>query len=271
MKSEPLPPDLALAIDAARPRLGRLRGPIVFLSSTSSTNDIAAALPEGAVVIADEQTAGRGRRGHDWFSPPASGLYISVVLCPASSPLEAPTGARSSSGKATMLLPLSVGVALAEAIEASERLRVDLKWPNDLMVGRRKLGGILAESQYGEDGRVVVGYGINIAPSAFPLALKDKATSLESELGRPIDRPRLIVETLSRIASRFEDLLDHRFDAILDAWRARAPGSRGASVSLSGPNGPLSGRTAGIDGDGALLVRTGDRVERVLAGEVTWL
>ena len=94
--------------------------------------------PEGLVVVADQQTAGRGRRGHTWFSPPGSGLYVSVVLAPAA--------ARVDPARATTLLTLAAGVALAEGIEQATGLRVDLKWPNDLQMTRRKLGGILAES-----------------------------------------------------------------------------------------------------------------------------
>jgi len=154
----PLPPELADAIERARPRLGRLGAPLLFFPTIGSTNDVAltrsaslssldgpgvraeeradaGARSEGLVVVADQQTAGRGRRGHTWFSPPGSGLYVSVVLAPAT--------ARVDPARATMLLTLAAGVALTEGIEAATGLRVDLKWPNDLQVSRRKLAGIL--------------------------------------------------------------------------------------------------------------------------------
>jgi BirA family biotin operon repressor/biotin-[acetyl-CoA-carboxylase] ligase len=105
---------------------------------------------------------------------------------------------------------------------------------------------------------------------ACPPELRDRATSLETELGRPVDRAQLFVETLAGLSRRYEDLLDGRFDAILDAWRGRAPASRGARVTWQTPSGPLTGVTAGIDERGALLVRIGDRVERIVAGELTW-
>ena len=260
----------AEAIARARPRLGRLATTVEHLASVGSTNDVAIqrsakALAErssieGFVVVADEQTAGRGRRGHTWFSPPGAGLYVSVVLAPAA--------ARVDPTRATTLTTLAAGVALAEGIEHATGLRVDVKWPNDLHVSRRKLAGILAESA-GET--VVVGYGINVATAALPPELRDRATSLESELGRPVDGAIVLVETLAALARRYEDLLAGRFDAILDAWRARARLAIGARVEWTSGSETLSGHTAGIDDGGALLVRVGDRVERIVSGELTWL
>ena len=217
----------------------------------------------GAVVVAGEQTAGRGRRGHTWFSPPGSGLYVSVVL--------APSRARVDPARATRLLTLAVGVALSEAIEASAGLRADLKWPNDLYVAGRKLAGILAEASGHPSDLVVVGYGVNIAATAYPPDLRDRATSLESELGRPIDGSVVFAETLAAVGCRYRDLLDGRFDAILDAWRSRAPGASGAQVSWIHAAKPRAGVTAGIDEDGALRVRCDGRIDRIVAGELTWL
>jgi BirA family biotin operon repressor/biotin-[acetyl-CoA-carboxylase] ligase len=167
----------------------------------------------------------------------------------------------------TRLLTLAVGVALAEAVESATGLRVDLKWPNDLYVGRRKLAGILAEAA---GDTVVVGYGVNVTATSFPPDLRDRATSLESELGRSCDRATLFAETLAALDARYADLLEGRFDAILDAWRRRAPAAHGARVTWTAPGGPASGVTAGIDDDGALLVRAGERIERIVAGELTW-
>jgi BirA family biotin operon repressor/biotin-[acetyl-CoA-carboxylase] ligase len=284
-----LPADLAAAIERARPRLGRLASTLVFFETVGSTNDEAAQRaariqsqatsperpapssqplaprPEGLVVVADEQTSGRGRRGHTWFSPPGSGLYVSVVLAPAA--------AIRDPAKATTLLTLAAGVALAEGIERAAGLRIDLKWPNDLQVSRRKLGGILAESTGAGDrsDTVVVGYGINVRSTALPPELRDRATSLESELGRAIDRYDLLAETLAALSRRYEDLLAGRFDAILDAWRRLAPAASGARVTWTMKGGEASGVTAGIDDFGALLVRIDDRIERIISGEVVWL
>lgn len=219
---------------------------------------------EGAVVIADAQTAGRGRRGRAWFSPPGAGLYVSVVLTPGRSP-------HDPERRAPRLVTLAAGLALAEAVEAAVGLAVDVKWPNDLYIGRRKLAGILAEAAgSGTSGPIVLGYGVNVGRMAYPPELRDRATSLESELGRAVDRALLLAESLAALARRYDDLLAARFDAILDAWRARAPASVGARVSWVSPTGPASGVTAGIDEDGALRVQVGGRIERIVAGEVTW-
>jgi len=106
---------------------------------------------------------------------------------------------------------------------------------------------------------------------AYPPEISDRSTSLESELGRAVDRYELLVETLASLSTRFEDLLAGRFDVILDDWRRRAPAARGARVAWMTTDGPQSGVTAGIDDDGALLVHVGERVERIVGGEVTWL
>jgi BirA family biotin operon repressor/biotin-[acetyl-CoA-carboxylase] ligase len=238
----------------------------LFFPTIGSTNDVAANLAaapgaEGTVVGAEAQTAGRGRRGRTWFSPPASGLYVSVVL--------APGRARTAPQRAQTLTTLAAGLALVEGVERITGFAADIKWPNDLVVGRRKLAGILAEGI--SDEVVVLGYGINVGAAAFPPELGDRATSLESELGRPVDRAALFAETLSALAARYDDLLTGRFDAILDGWRARAPRSRGARVSWETPSGQRTGITAGIDAEGALLVQVGERLERIVGGEVTWL
>jgi BirA family biotin operon repressor/biotin-[acetyl-CoA-carboxylase] ligase len=277
------------ALEQARGRLGRLASVVVFYPTIQSTNDAAASLaadpqatgrapvpvaagsqpvpfvhPEGAVIVADEQTAGRGRRGHGWFSPRGSGLYVSVVLTPGR--------AVSDPRRAIRLLTLAAGVALAEAIEEATGLTIDLKWPNDLYVGRKKLGGILAEAVTNAStmAPIVVGYGINVLAVAWPPELVDRATSLESELGRVVDRDRLFVETLAALGRRYDDLLAGKFDGILDAWRRHAPSACGARVKWIDASGEQSGMTEGIDGDGALLVETGERTHRIVGGELTW-
>ncbi len=258
-----LPPDFAEAIDDVRARLLPLGRRIVFFETIGSTNDAAARFAadddhEGAVFVADAQTSGRGRRGRTWFSPPGSGLYVSTILRPAR--------ARHAE-RATRLTTLAAGVALVEGVRTATGLAPSLKWPNDLYVGKRKLAGILAE---GVGPSVVLGYGINIRTAAFPAELGDRATSLESELGRRVDRTRVLSETLAALAARYADLLDGRFDAILDAWRAFAPSAHGSSVSWTTPAGPRDGITAGIDAEGALLVNTSAGLERIVAGELVW-
>ena len=269
---EVLPDELANALSDARDRLGVVARRVLYFSSIGSTNDVAAKLAddpdaEGTVVVAEAQSSGRGRRGRSWFSPAGAGLYVSVVL--------APHRARQSPDRATTLLTLTAGLALADAIQRTTGLRPTIKWPNDLLVGRRKLAGILAEgivasSASGPLHAVVLGYGINVRAAAYPPDLADRVTALEPELGRPIDRATLCAETLASLAAWYGDLLDGRFDVILDAWRERAPGSRGARVSWETAEGLRSGTTAGVDEMGALLVRIGDVTERIVAGELTW-
>lgn len=258
---EPLPLDLADAIERARPRLAPLAAPLLFFSTIGSTNDQAASVgTEGAVVVADAQTAGRGRRGRTWFSPPGSGLYVSTVLAPAR--------ARVDPRRATTLLTLAAGVAIAEGIMASTGLDVDLKWPNDVYASGRKLAGILAEAVRDV---VVLGYGINLTSSTLPSDLRDRATSLEGQSGRVPDRARVLVETLAALAVRYGDLLAGRFDAILDAWRVRAPAAVGARVRWTAGSNAQSGVTAGVGDDGALLVQTEHGIERIVGGEVQWI
>jgi len=265
--AEQLPADFAAAFAAVEDRLSPLGRRVVFFETVGSTNDAALGLAsepdaEGTIVIAGAQTAGRGRYGRTWFSPPESGLYVSVVLRPGA--------ARREPDRAVGLLTLAAGVALAEGIEALTRLRVDIKWPNDLMIRSRKLAGILAETARSDGSTVVLGYGINVGANTFPSELGDRPTSIAAELGRPMDRASLCAETIAALARRYEDLLTGRFDAILDSWRRRAPTSRGALVTWSAPAGRLHGITAGIDDRGALIIQTAHRTERIVGGELNW-
>jgi BirA family biotin operon repressor/biotin-[acetyl-CoA-carboxylase] ligase len=263
-RSTELPRDFADAIADVQPRLAPLGRRFEFFPTIGSTNDVAAQQAasgdnEGAVFVADAQTSGRGRRGRTWFSPPGTGLYVSTILRP---------GRSRERERATSLTTMAAGVALVEGLRHATGLTPSLKWPNDLYVARRKLAGILAE---GIGDSVVLGYGINISTSSFPPDLGDRATSLETELGRVVDRPRVFAETLAALASRYGDLLAGRFDAILDAWRVFAPAAQGARVSWTTTAGERIGVTAGIDDRGALLVRCGESIERIVAGELNWL
>ena len=265
--TDPVPADFAAAFDAVRARLTPLGHRVLFFNRTTSTNDLALMLSaeadaEGTVVIADEQTSGRGRLGRVWQSPAGSGLYVSIVLRPS----------RGGSGgdRATGLLTLAAGVALAEAVEEVTALAPEIKWPNDLLIGRRKVAGILAEAASSDLAHIVLGYGINVGTAALPPDVETRATSLESELGRAVPRAALCAATVAAVAQRYRDLLDGRFDAILDAWRARSRSSRDARVTWSTPAGPQSGITEGIDERGALLVRVGERIERIVGGELEW-
>ncbi len=229
-----------------------------WFKSLPSTMDVAAKLAaegaaHGVVVAADEQTAGRGRRGPSWASPPDAGLYFSFIARPTVSHLS--------------LLTLAAGVGVRDGIVAATGLAPDLKWPNDLLVGRRKLAGILAEGHgIGADHpAVVIGVGVNVQPGAYPPDVGARATSLEGELGRPIDRDLLLDEVLGGLAARLADV-EQRPGDILQAWRAASPSAMGTRVEWDGKHGV----TAGIDDTGALLVTSPSGVDRIIAGELQW-
>jgi BirA family biotin operon repressor/biotin-[acetyl-CoA-carboxylase] ligase len=266
--SDHLPPELAEALAASAARRGRFGEPVYFFHETGSTNDVAAALAErgaseGTMVVATAQTRGRGRFGRAWFSPHGAGLYVSIVCRDA---------------RAAPLLTLAGGVAVADGIRTATGLPVQIKWPNDVIVpadgraGRRKLAGILAEASTGEQGLqyVVLGFGINLQHSAFPAAIADRATSIETELGRATDAGPVLAETLVVLSGLIDQLSHAVQQPLLDRWRALAPSARGASVEWDTAAGTLTGTSAGLADDGALLIRVGSRVERIISGEVRW-
>jgi BirA family transcriptional regulator, biotin operon repressor / biotin---[acetyl-CoA-carboxylase] ligase len=269
--SEPLPPEIAAALRATADRRYPFGEPAYFFSETQSTNDVAAGLaergaPEGAMVVASSQTAGRGRFGRDWFSPPGAGLYVSVVV---------------RDPRAVPLLTLAGGVAVADGITAATGLPLSLKWPNDVVAesgvapgGKpRKLAGVLAEASSGLDGvqHVILGFGINLRPAAYPPDIADRATSIESELGRVADAGSVLAETLSVLARYADRLRAGDVTSLLARWRALAPSSRGSAVQWDTADGDVTGVTAGIDDSGALLVRAGGRMERIVSGALRWI
>jgi BirA family biotin operon repressor/biotin-[acetyl-CoA-carboxylase] ligase len=257
------PSDIADALARAADRLGPVAGRLLWYPEITSTNDVAASFAdrgadEGPIVAADAQMAGRGRQGRVWVSPPGAGLYVSIVLRPAR--------------EATSLLTLAAGVALSEGIQAATGLTTQLKWPNDVYVGQRKLAGILAEGGASGVGlqHVILGCGINVLPAAFPPEVAQRATSIESELGRPIDRGPVLAECLAALAARYGDLRALRLTSIIDAWRQRAALTFGRAVEWDANGTVQRGTAENIDDAGALLVRTSAGTTRLVAGEVRW-
>lgn len=231
----------------------------------TSTNDVVAVhashgAAEGLVVTADMQTAGRGRLGRAWHSPPGSGLYVSVLMRPE--PAVVP------------LLTLAGGVAICEAVRESTGLQAVIKWPNDLLApdGRRKLAGILVEgsSTAGRVEYAVFGFGVNVRAAAYPPEIRDRASSLEEEIGRPIDGATVLEFCLTALARRYDNLKEGRAASVLARWTELAPGVRGTRVEWERDETPRHGLSAGIDGTGALLVQTEEGIERIVSGEVTW-
>jgi BirA family biotin operon repressor/biotin-[acetyl-CoA-carboxylase] ligase len=241
---------------------------VSWRAETGSTNADAAAMaeagaPEGCVVLADLQTAGRGRLGRSWRSPAGTGIYASVLFRPE------PNVAR--------LLTIAAGVALAEAIETVAGIAPVLKWPNDVYLGGgpqsgRKVAGILAEAGVSSgETWVVIGFGINVLPVSFPQDLALRATSLESELGRPVDRGELFAACLVQLAARYADLAAGRCQDVVAAWRRRASSTFGRAVEWVDDGAPKAGVVREIDQEGGLLVDTGAGIVKVVSGELRWL
>ncbi|MDR7417703.1 MAG: biotin--[acetyl-CoA-carboxylase] ligase [Armatimonadota bacterium] len=239
-------------MNAAEPTIGQ---PIIRLGQTESTNDVArelarAGVTEGAVVVAEHQTRGRGRDGRTWASP-VGGLWCSVVL-------------RPEDGTALGLLSLAVGVAVGEAVQVAAGVETGLKWPNDVVVGDRKLAGVLLETV----GRAVVaGIGINVAVERFDGDLARRAVSLHTLAAGPVTRDAVLDALLERLARWYGVWRTDR-SRILDAWRPRdTTAGRRVVVRVAGRS--LEGIAEGIDDDGALRLRLPDgRAERVLAGSL---
>jgi BirA family transcriptional regulator, biotin operon repressor / biotin---[acetyl-CoA-carboxylase] ligase len=268
--SAAVPPDVARELARVAPRMRVFGRHMYWLESTSSTNDVAARLAEsgaeeGTTVVAEMQTAGRGRHGRTWFSPPGAGLYVSVIV--------RPDRGSSAPGNPTALLTLACGVAICEAVRVVTGLPAEIKWPNDVLIGRRKLAGILAESvtQGGMPHFLIIGVGINLQRAAYPPDLAARVTSIEAETNRPADRALVLAEMLAALDVRYADLHGGRFDAILTAWRRLAVSLPGRHVEWDSPAGVIRGRAQGIDPHGALLVDVGGQLHRVVAGEVRWL
>jgi BirA family transcriptional regulator, biotin operon repressor / biotin---[acetyl-CoA-carboxylase] ligase len=262
-RTQPLPDEFVEPLARAADRLGSFGRQILWYADVLSTNDLAAVLAEsgareGLVVVANAQSAGRGRQGRSWASPPGAGLYVSTILRPAE--------------RALSLLTIAAGVALAEGIHSATGLAPDLKWPNDVFVGGRKAAGVLAEATSSTAGTsVVLGFGINVSPAAYPPEIAGRATNLEEELGKAVDRGLLLAECLCSLAARYEDLQRDRIAAVVEAWRDRAASTLGRRVRWDAAGGPLEGVAEDIDDTGALVVRTATGLARVTAGEVRWV
>ncbi len=233
--------------------LGRI---LACYLEVGSTNDLAvqAALegaPHGAVITAEHQTAGRGRRGRVWFSPPGAGLWFSSVV-------------RFNLALREMwMLTLGAGVAVVDAVQEATGLAADLKWPNDVRIDGRKLAGILTETR---PGFAVLGIGINVNQEvrAFPDGLRETATSLRIESGRSQERSALLRALLYALESVYADLDP---DRICKLWKARST-MWGQPVHVAGDGRVIEGVAEDLAPDGALCVRTSGGVRvAVQAGD----
>jgi BirA family biotin operon repressor/biotin-[acetyl-CoA-carboxylase] ligase len=233
-------------------------GKLHHLPVTQSTNIDAMTAgrlgaPHGSVWIADEQTAGRGRSDHEWLSAASEGLYISVLLRLGVPPAR------------LLLLPLAAGLATAEAVRSAAGLEADLRWPNDLLIGPRKAGGILAEAA---SGFAVVGIGINVHQRSFPDGLATPATSLDLVAGRRVSRQALLVELLKALQFEAEVLSDPVTAAEIPNRVARISSwITGRRVEVHGPQA-CTGTTAGLDEHGFLRVGTATGLVTVQTGGI---
>jgi len=258
-------PDLLLPnLLRPRPRGNEFGKHIHHFFKTDSTNRVAMELgfagePQGTLVVAEEQSAGRGRAGRTWHSERASGIYASFLLRPKLSPADAP------------LITLLAGLSAREAVRQQTGCLADLRWPNDLLLNGKKLGGILTE-MHAEPGRIhfaVVGIGLNVNQTRFPEKLASAATSLRMETSRMHSR----LELLLRLIQQFEGDYD-RFSArgaasILSEFAAASSFAEGKRVRITDGSESFIGTTAGLEPNGLLRVRRDDRsVYVVVSGDL---
>ncbi len=261
-----IPADIAPDVIRKGLRARRIGQTLRVLAEVGSTNDVALEAgrrgePEGLTVLADHQTAGRGRRGRRWASPPGVGLYMSVLLRPEQPPRRAP------------LLGLAAGLAVAEAIEELAGLTPRLKWPNDVVHGGRKVAGILPELETDGDtvSHVVLGIGLNLNQCAadFPPEAREAATSLRMESGGTCDRGLAGAAVLNALDRWYPRFCAAEFGAILAAYRGRSA-TLGQRVDVLSEATSWQGEALDLDPDGALLVRdAAGTLRRVLAADVS--
>jgi BirA family biotin operon repressor/biotin-[acetyl-CoA-carboxylase] ligase len=234
------------------------------LAEVDSTNSYASKLaasgaPEGTVVVSEHQTAGRGRLGRKWVSPPGVNIYVSVILRPVVPPSDAP------------MVTLAASVALTRAIKAYG-LPAAIKWPNDVLINGRKAAGILTEMSAEPDRvrHIVLGVGIdvNMPKAAFPKELKDSATSLMMELGSKVDRAGLLRRFLSELEDAYGMFTRGEKEAVLKSWRELSC-TLGRNVKVGTLKGEIEGLAVDIDSGGGLMVELeGGKVETLTSGDV---
>lgn len=241
------------------------------LESVPSTNDVARELvrdgaAHGTVVVAEEQTRGRGTKGRSWHSPRGRGLYASFILR-----WNDAEGFRP----AFALLPLAAGLAVGDAVLDSAGVSVRLKWPNDLVWEKKKLGGILTESVFREKGPgfAVVGVGVNVnqEEADFPDELKGAATSLLLITGRPASREHLLGCLCRTLDSWYNRLVRGGKDIVIRGYEERMPFSPGTRVRVSTAHGDISGIYRGLAEEGRLRVERAGRPLAVSFEEIQGL
>lgn len=227
---------------------------LLIRESTESTNDevrtlAQAGAPEGLVVLAERQTAGRGRRGAAWFSPAGESLAFSILLRPEEPKALWPR------------LALAAGLAVAEAVEVFGG-QAGIKWPNDVWIGQRKVAGILVEAG---SNFAVVGIGLNVNTTGFPAEVLEIATSMKMEISRNLCRAEVLAAVIRKFSARRRQI-DFDFEALVSAVRLRCV-LTGKRVTLSTASGPRTGIVEGIAAGGELLLRSESGLERLIQAD----
>jgi len=243
----------------------RFAGKLHYFPSIGSTNTHAmqqaeAGAPDGSVYLTDAQTAGRGRSAHTWESQAGSGLYVSILLRPQIAPAD------------ILWLSLAAGLAVQRAVRAVTTLEADLRWPNDLLLGRKKFCGILTElnAEVTRVRHAVVGIGINVLQAQFPGELDGIATSLLIETGRAWPRQELLAALLQSLgdeAAALAESAERAAQSVRERLEAGSSWIRGKRVRVD-ENGGFAGVTEGLDARGFLRVRTAEGLRTVLSGGV---
>ena len=233
-----------IALDIDRIRRAFPGRAIDYHETIDSTMRAAAARPIGDVVLAEEQTAGQGRHGHSWHSARGDGIYCSLVL------------------RQSPLLTLALGLATHSAIFEATGLVCDLRWPNDLMLGDKKVAGILVQAA---GPNAIAGIGINVNHTAFPDDVAALATSLRLQAGHPFHREEILLALLPAV----ENIVTRNKAAILQSFTHLSSYASGRRVQVDLPEGTIQGTTAGLDSAGFLIVRRDDGTDTlIVAGGV---
>jgi BirA family biotin operon repressor/biotin-[acetyl-CoA-carboxylase] ligase len=236
-----------------------------YFAEIDSTNNHAKELaaknsPEGTIVVAERQTAGRGRRGRAWHSQPGQGIYMSLIMRP---PL--------SLNQLSRVTP-SIAVAVAETLEKQLDLKPGIKWPNDVLINGRKIAGILTEAVTDMDGieYIIIGIGLNVNQRVedFPEEFRDAVTSTREEVKHPVSRVKLLQELLLQLEKRYRQLTGGEFSLILERFRELSV-VIGRDIKLDSVNGVTAGRAIDIDNNGFLTVRdVMGNIHNVMSGEI---
>ena len=239
---------------------------ILYREEVTSTQDVAdgfakQGMEEGTVVISERQTEGRGRMGRNWASPAGGGIYLSMILRPSLRPAQ------------VLQIPLIVGVAASRAIKRVSSLEPRIKWPNDIIVGGKKVGGILTEmnSEIDRVNYIIPGIGINVTtPRALlPEPIRDIATSLAEECGEAISRVKLLQYILTEFETLYTEFLSSGFEVMREEWK-KLDNTIGSWVKVSGGGEEVEGEALDIDSEGFLLIRKEDGdVKRIVSGDVS--